>query len=563
MLILTSILLAAVAASAQDAPVPVSDPQQPIDPEATTRVAEIQQRLARFKGAFKDNAKALPEGQTRDLGAIVMQVKGRCQWRPDEKATWKNATVNDSLRPGALIRTGLNSMLTLRVGLNSTVLVDSNTRAQLPQLMQDGQVLRTIVTVNRGRADIQVDRVGLTNDFSVLTPSGSLAVKGTGMGVQYDGFTGTSVVGARHNRMNAIEMKYFAREGYAWLMSGGAVSTQAVPNPATGAALETRPAPSLQAYEAEEADSFDSAADQAMSATDTTSDTTRIVLAQEQQLRADSALSKIEEEVLAGILLNQEALLYASLLEAQAAAEAGIIGEEVAEIIEEIIEEEQDNADNNDNVPPQDTLELDGYRSYFQAMASPSDQGFLAAALVLDLVNADQQLGLTAKGQPQLIAAQINVLGTDLYRRRVPHFLEPALYSQYGTLSGARPDVPLTAFNDLPDATSAMHPMYFGIINYGLENSQWYKPAEFGGAAPTQADMAHITQIYEDYLVANPAVFGTDLVTPRQIFTNALDAALYQTAGTSGAGFTFYGNQLLVDYSHVYPSGVSGFNFGQ
>ena len=34
------------------------------------------------------------------------------------------------------------------------------------------------------------------NDFSVLTPSGSPAVKGTGMGVKYDGFTGTSVVGA-------------------------------------------------------------------------------------------------------------------------------------------------------------------------------------------------------------------------------------------------------------------------------------------------------------------------------------------------------------------------------
>ena len=61
--------------------------------------------------------------------------------------------------------------------------------------MQDGDVLKTIVTINRGRADIQVDRVGLMNDFSVLTPSGSLAVKGTGMGVKYDGFTGTSVVG--------------------------------------------------------------------------------------------------------------------------------------------------------------------------------------------------------------------------------------------------------------------------------------------------------------------------------------------------------------------------------
>ena len=42
------------------------------------------------------------------------------------------------------------------------------------------------------------------------------------------------------------QLDHFAREGYAWLMSGGAISTQSVPNPATVAALETQPEASLQ-----------------------------------------------------------------------------------------------------------------------------------------------------------------------------------------------------------------------------------------------------------------------------------------------------------------------------
>ena len=334
-ILLIATLMASAAASAQDGTIAIDAPDQKLVPGPVTRISEIQQRLASFKGALKDGAKAMPEGESRVLPAVIMEVKGRCQWRADEQASWKKAAVNDSIRAGAWIRTGLNSTLTLRCGLNSTVLVDSNSRVRLPQLIQDGDVLRTVVTVNRGRADIQVDRVGLINDFSVLTPSGSLAVKGTGMGVQYDGFEGTTVVGARHNRMNAIEMRYFTREGYAWMMSGGAVSTQSVPNPATVAALETQPDPSLQAYESEDSGSYNSVADQALSSTDTSTETTRIVLAQEQERVTESIITDIEQEVIAGILTDQQAILLAAAQEAEAAAQSGLLDEEIAAVIEE------------------------------------------------------------------------------------------------------------------------------------------------------------------------------------------------------------------------------------
>ena len=170
---------------------------------------------------------ALAKGTTMILEAVIMEVRGRCQWRVDENSSWKKATIDDRLKPGAMIRTGLKSHLAMRCGPNATILVDSNSRVMVPSLAQDGDRLSTIVQVNRGRADFKVDHVGLTNDFSVVTPSGALSVRGTGMGVAYDGFDGTSVHGARFNSINAIEMRYYGSKKI-WSVSGpGSTSTRA------------------------------------------------------------------------------------------------------------------------------------------------------------------------------------------------------------------------------------------------------------------------------------------------------------------------------------------------
>jgi hypothetical protein len=109
------------------------------------------------------------------LRALVIGVKGRAQWRQSEEESWRAAKVNDILRPGADIRTGLRSSVALRVGKNATVLVDRATRLSLPVILQDGQTLRTRAAVRRGRADFKVDSkvelIGLVNDFEGLTPT--------------------------------------------------------------------------------------------------------------------------------------------------------------------------------------------------------------------------------------------------------------------------------------------------------------------------------------------------------------------------------------------------------
>jgi hypothetical protein len=57
-----------------------------------------------------------------------------------------------------------------------------------------------------------------------------------------------------------------------------------------------------------------------------------------------------------------------------------------------------------------------------------------------------------------------------------------------------------------------------------------------------------MVQIYENYLAANPQVFGggQNTVVARTLFTNSLNATLYQTQ--SAPGFTPYGNALLNGY---------------
>ena len=186
----------------------------------------------------RQRVEPLPEGESRALRAVVMAKQGRAQWRGDEEKPWKVAEVDDLLDPGAMIRTGRNSSLVLRAGQNATILVDANTRLVLPQMIQEGQTLRTAVQLTRGRADFKVDRVGLTNDFSVVTPSATLAVRGTGYAARYGGLNGTEVFASRMNEMFAVEVNYFLAQ-FTYYLSGGGQSSDTHKNPVVAELFKT------------------------------------------------------------------------------------------------------------------------------------------------------------------------------------------------------------------------------------------------------------------------------------------------------------------------------------
>jgi hypothetical protein len=156
----------------------------------------------------KPTVAPLPAGKTRVYEAIVIGVKGVAQARTEPGAPWKQLVLNDKVKPGVVVRTGRESHVAFRVGPNASMLVEHQTRIAIPEIVQDGEKLRTRVSMAFGKADVRVDRIGLTNDFEVATPTATLAVRGTVFRVTWDAVAGFGAAGVKGNKLRAIEADY-------------------------------------------------------------------------------------------------------------------------------------------------------------------------------------------------------------------------------------------------------------------------------------------------------------------------------------------------------------------
>src|SRR5262249_47250097 len=137
---------------------------------------------------------------------------------------------------------------TLRVGKNATLVVDRASRVELPVMVQDGDVLRTRAAVHRGKCEFKVEAVAITSDFQVLTPSATLAVRGTGFTVAWGAREGVKVTGVDTNRVRSIELGYFATLQQVFV-SGEGASSSPWPQPVELALYRTvfpPPPPSLE-----------------------------------------------------------------------------------------------------------------------------------------------------------------------------------------------------------------------------------------------------------------------------------------------------------------------------
>ncbi len=221
MALLATLLTVLASHSAQGAPpTPAPTPTTPTTPVVAPVVAP------------------LPQGPPQKLQALVIDVDGRSEWRAAGAEKWNVAAVNDLLDAGCEIRTGLRSTLALRVGKNATLLVARSSRIELPVIVQDGEVLRTRAAVYRGKCDFKVEAVGVTSDFQVLTPSATLAVRGTGFCVEWGALAGLEVTGVDTNRIRAIEVSY-AESQHAVFVSGGGSTTSQLPEPVQVALFHT------------------------------------------------------------------------------------------------------------------------------------------------------------------------------------------------------------------------------------------------------------------------------------------------------------------------------------
>ena len=177
-------------------------------------------------------------------------------------------------------------------------------------------------------------------------------------------------------------------------------------------------------------------------------------------------------------------------------------------------------------------------------MNGPSDQGFLAAAMALDLIGDN-----IALGDHPFIDRQYGP--NELFRRQIPLYLEPKLNLLGGANARTQAEVDSASFDDLVDgAPNGLFGFYNEIIDYGINNQQWY---EVGGAPPTRADLALMVLSYENHINS----IGGNITTEqaRVAFTQALQDTLYKTDGT--VGFTEYGQFLLNGYVWSgFPPGV-------
>ncbi len=182
---------------------------------------------------------ALPAGQIKRLEALVIEVTGSVRWRDTEDAAFKALKVNDIVPPGAEIRTALRSGVKLRIGHNATVDIHSVSRIVIPEMIQEGDTLRTRAAVRRGRADFKVDKVGLVNDFQVITPSTTLAVRGTWFAVAHGGLLGTTIEMFDPGEISAAEVRYFAHMQRSIMVNAGQWTAERTPDPVSNSIFDT------------------------------------------------------------------------------------------------------------------------------------------------------------------------------------------------------------------------------------------------------------------------------------------------------------------------------------
>ena len=469
-LLCTTTLVSGSMALAQDEPVTTATPEAPIVPVEPGEELTAQDRLNALALVAAKAVAPLPDGQQRQLTTLVMAATGKCQWRGKDAKTWTTAKQDQVLQAGTQIRTGRKSKLVLRVGLNATLLVDSLARVTLPTIMQNGGRLTTTVQVDRGRTDIKVGHVGLTNDFSVLTPSGALAVKGTEFAVSHSALQGTQIVSARTNTIRAIEVNYFGSKVTHYL-SASSVSTQKTPNPAIRAAFAANGPPPLMASAALDRQDAPSAVGQAISGSDPVQNQTRTQVAAQQQ-------SNYEEG-------NYEE------------------GEET-----------------NINLPPDYPLSLPGWDEYLTYTVPQPDMGHLAAGIYFDLSlqhlpSCVDPSEAPTRRVPAYFENNLQSL-TGWHDPSRDQYFDPAT----GELN-----VPWGAA--LPDSTtSLLGQEYQEMIDYGDsvdDNGTQYIPT----VADTQALLTHIN----DFCVLQFESQGNYATHCRQAYANALNHYLYTAYG--------------------------------
>jgi hypothetical protein len=115
---------------------------------------------------------------TPPLRARVQGVVGTVEMRPARGEPWRPVEVGTVLPPGADLRTGFRARCVLDM-VDSLVQIDPLSVVRIAALEQKGNEVRTRLHLKQGNAQAIVEKGRIESDFAILTPSATLAVRGT------------------------------------------------------------------------------------------------------------------------------------------------------------------------------------------------------------------------------------------------------------------------------------------------------------------------------------------------------------------------------------------------
>ena len=132
----------------------------------------------------------------------VTDITGTPMFQTGEDQPRQALEVGQVLPVGTIIMTAVRDRVDLALGPNADVTIGRLSRVTIGRLKQEGDSIRTLLGVQRGKVDFHVKRIGFDNDFKVATPTGTMAVRGTEGSVTVD--DQTDIDGNPNNGGNSI-----------------------------------------------------------------------------------------------------------------------------------------------------------------------------------------------------------------------------------------------------------------------------------------------------------------------------------------------------------------------
>jgi hypothetical protein len=118
----------------------------------------------------------LPEGP---LTLVITGVRGKAEVRVPPEETWKKAEMNEELKEGAELRTGLKSAVQLQIRPDQTITVDRLGVVKIDRATLAAGKFVTSVSMSSGRVRYDIDAANREYDATVRSPNSTLGIRGT------------------------------------------------------------------------------------------------------------------------------------------------------------------------------------------------------------------------------------------------------------------------------------------------------------------------------------------------------------------------------------------------